>query len=286
MFLNHYFCSYNFTCMKYILSLAGSILIFLAAHAGRADTINVYSRSMQKNIKCVVITPDSYKKRHGKRFPVIYLLHGYSGNYAQWPERAPQLKDKSDELQAIFVCPDGGFNSWYLDSPVDPAIRYETFTANELVRFMDKQYRTLADRKHRAITGLSMGGHGGLYLAIRHKDVFGAAGSTSGGVDFRPFPKNWDLVKILGDTLCCMQNWDDNVVINQLDSLKNKELALIIDCGVKDFFITVNRNLHQKLLSMKIDHDYIERPGGHTSEYWQNSIDYQLLFFKKFFAGN
>ena len=245
----------------------------------------VYSNSMQKNVKCVVIVPDNYKKAK-KHFPVVYLLHGYSGNYAQWPERAPHLKDKSDELQMIFVCPDGGFSSWYLDSPVDSSIRYETFTSRELISYIDAHYKTLADRQHRAITGLSMGGHGGLYLGIRHKDLFGAAGSTSGGVDFRPFPNNWDLAKRLGDTVCCKQNWDDNVVINQLDKLKNGDLKLIVDCGVDDFFITVNRALHRQLLNRRIAHDYIERPGGHTSEYWNNSIDYQLLFFKKFFEGS
>jgi len=253
--------------------------------AGNADTIAVYSAAMHKSIPCVIITPTGYRTAV-KRFPVIYLLHGHGGNYAQWPRLAPQLKDKADELKLIIVCPDGGVSSWYFDSPVDSTFRYETFVTKELVPWIDGNYPTRADRRHRAITGLSMGGHGGLYLGIRHKDLFGGAGATSGGVDIRPFPNNWDLKKRLGDTACCAANWEKNTVINVAEGLKNGDLKLIIDCGVNDFFLEVNRSLHRKLLSRNIDHDYTERPGAHNNAYWKNSIDYQLLFFSRFFEGS
>lgn len=267
--------------MKLIILILGAMLCSQLVIAGEVDTVSVFSESMKKEIKCVVIKPDNYKK--GKKYPVVYLLHGYGGSYSQWPTLAPQLRDRVDQLQLIIVCPDGGYGSWYLDSPLDSSFRYETFVSKELIFFIDQHYQTLADKNHRAISGLSMGGHGGLFLGIRHRDLFGSAGSTSGGVDIRPFPKNWDLAKRLGDTICCKQNWEENTVINQVNNLKNGDLKLIIDCGVADFFIQVNRNLHQKLLAMKIDHDYYERPGAHNNAYWKNSIDYQLMFFKKFF---
>lgn len=252
--------------------------------AGEVDTISIYSSVMKKKISCVIIRPDSYKNT-SLNYPVVYLLHGYSGNYSQWISLAPQLKNKVDELQLIIVCPDGGFNSWYFDSPVDSTVRYETFVSQEVTGYIDKNYHTLADRKHRAISGLSMGGHGGLYLGIRHQDIYGAAGSISGGVDIRPFPNNWDLKKKLGDSICCKENWERNTDINIAATLKKGDLSLIIDCGTQDFFIQVNRNLHQRLLERNIDHDYIERPGAHNNTYWKNSIDYQLLFFKKFFEA-
>ena len=255
----------------------------LVACASTVDTISVFSKSMRKDIRCVTILPDSYDDAK-REFPVIYLLHGYSGNYASWLICAPQILTRVDEMQSIFICPDGGYRSWYLDSPIDTMFKYETFIARELVAFVDTSYRTMADRGHRAITGLSMGGHGGLYLGCRHKDIFGAAGSTSGGVDLRQFTASWDLKEmILGDTTCCRKNWEDCSVINVVDGLNNNDLAIIIDCGVDDFFIGVNRDLHEKLLAMKIDHDYIERAGAHTSAYWKSSIDYQLLFFYKYF---
>jgi S-formylglutathione hydrolase FrmB len=258
------------------------IFFCLRLTAGKVDTIAVFSNAMHKEIKCVVITPADYKKNI-QPFPVVYLLHGYSGNYAQWLTTAPQLKQKADELNMILVCPDGGFNSWYFDSPVDTTMKYETFISKELTRYIDQHYKTIADKKHRAITGLSMGGHGGLYLSIRNKDVFGAGGSISGGVDIRPFFNSWDLKKQLGDSSCCLQNWEANTVINLADQLKNRDLRLIIDCGLGDFFLQVNRDLHQKLLKLKIEHDYIERPGAHNPAYWGSSIDFQLLFFRKWF---
>ncbi len=270
---------------KHIALLISCISCFIISKAATVDTISVFSNSMNKNIKCVVIKPSGYDESNHS-FPVVYLLHGYSGSYAQWPGLAPQLGLEADEMNIMMVCPDGGFSSWYFDSPVNPAIRYETFISTELISYIDSHYKTIPDRQHRAITGLSMGGHGALYLAVRHRNIFGAAGSTSGGVDFRPFPNNWDLKKDLGDTICCKANWENNTVINIVDKLKQGELKIIIDCGVDDFFLQVNRNLHQKLLAMKIDHDYIERPGAHTAAYWKNSIDYQLLFFAKYFISN
>src|SRR5690606_41468252 len=65
-------------------------------------------------------------------------------------------------------------DSWYWDSPIDPNYQYETFVSEELVKWIDKNYNTIASREGRAITGLSMGGHGGLYLGFRNLDVFGA----------------------------------------------------------------------------------------------------------------
>ena len=128
-----------------------------------------------------------------------------------------------------------------------------------------------------------MGGHGALWNALRHPDVFGAAGATSGGVDIRPFPMNWEMKKQLGEMAANKKVWDNHTVINQLDKIKNGDVALIIDCGEDDFFLNVNKELHQRLLALKIDHDFITRPGGHTLAYWRNSIDYQILFFDKFF---
>ena len=76
----------------------------------------------------------------------MYLLHGYSGNYAQWIHHAPQLKQKADELQMIFICPDGGYGSWYLNSPVDTTFQYETFISKELISYIDANYKTIADK--------------------------------------------------------------------------------------------------------------------------------------------
>lgn len=115
-------------------------------------------------------------------YPVTYLLHGYGGWYANWIIRVPALKDYADRYQMLIVCPEGN-NDWYLNSPEIDSLQWETYIAVEIPAYIDNHYPTKANRNSRAITGLSMGGHGGLYLGLKHSNTFGACGSMSGGVD-------------------------------------------------------------------------------------------------------
>jgi S-formylglutathione hydrolase FrmB len=267
---------------KLIFFLLVFISPFKFLYAGSVDTVKTYSAAMKKEIKAVVITPDNYAQ--GKEYPVVYLLHGYSDNYAAWIVKAPAIKNAVDDYQVIIVCPDGGFSSWYWDSPVNNQYKYETYVSDELVKWVDKNYKTIKNRSGRAITGLSMGGHGALYLAFKHQDVFGAAGSMSGGVDIRPFPNNWDMTLRLGTYAEHPEEWEKNTVINMLHLLTPNSLALIIDCGTNDFFFKANENLHNKLLERNIPHDFIVRPGAHDWRYWNNAINYQLLFMSRYFT--
>jgi S-formylglutathione hydrolase FrmB len=253
--------------------------------AGKVDTIDIYSNAMRKNVRCVVITPNDYSIS-GDPYPVLYLLHGYSGNYTGWLSDAPQIQQHADTYRMIIVCPDGGFDSWYLDSPVDSTVRYETHVCREVVGYVDYYYHTRRNRKGRAIAGLSMGGHGALHLAIRHQDIFGAAGSMCGGLDLQPFIKNdWDLKGVLGNPDKHWNFWQEYSVVNLVPMLKNADLKLNIDCGTGDFFLDPNREMHRRLLEAKFPHMYTEREGEHNKAYWGTVIDYQMIFFSKFFAG-
>ena len=77
--------------------------------------------------------------------------------------------------------------------------------------------------------------------------------------------------------------WNKYTVINQLDKIEPNSLSIIIDCGKDDFFYQVNEELHKEMLYRNISHDYIIRPGAHTHAYWNDALDYQMLFFSKFF---
>ena len=253
-----------------------------AVNAARVDSLMVKSIKMKRSIPVLVTVPETL--RPYEQAPVLYLLHGFSGDEKSWLSIQPRLKDWSDRDGVIIVTPDGE-NSWYWDSPLDEKSQFETFVSKELVKYIDSHYPSRANRLSRAIAGLSMGGHGALWLAIRNKDVFGAAGSTSGGVDIRPFPKNWKMSVQLGELSKNKSRWDAHTVMTQLDKIQNKDLALIMDCGSSDFFYEVNCKLHEELLKRGIYHDFIIRPGKHNQVYWNNSIEYQWLFFKKFFEG-
>jgi S-formylglutathione hydrolase FrmB len=261
----------------------GIVLLFLSVSvfAVNVDTVKTFSVAMQKEVPAIVITPSNYSP--DKHYPVVYLLHGYSGNYRGWASEDWGVKYLADTYELIIVSPDGGYGSWYFDSPVDANWRYETYISRELVTFIDTHYATIASPKGRAITGLSMGGHGALYLAFRNQNVFGAAGSMSGGVDIRPFPLNWDIAKRLGTYAENPEVWEKHTVINLTHLLTPNSPAIIIDCGTEDFFYDVNVKLHEKLKYNNIPHDFISRPGAHNGDYWKNAVKYQMLFFNDFF---
>ncbi|MBC8112119.1 MAG: esterase family protein, partial [Verrucomicrobia bacterium] len=89
------------------------------------------------------------------------------------------------------------------------------------------------------------------------------------------------FIKILGERNQFPARYADNSVVNMIDKLKGAKLKLIIDCGTGDHLFASNKNLHQKLLTAGIPHDYTERPGEHNWEYFSNSLYYHLLFFDK-----
>jgi S-formylglutathione hydrolase FrmB len=187
-------------------------------------------------------------------------------------------------FQLIIVCPDGNYNSWYVDSPVDSAIRYDTYISTEVPHYIDSAYHTIADRNSRAITGLSMGGHGALSVGWKHSDFFGAAGSMSGVQNLLPWKNKYEMANVLGDSDTLHNpNFYKYSVVNVVNEIPSHLSAIIFDCGVGDPFIEANRQLHKELLALKIAHDYTERNGKHTWEYWGNAIGYQMMFFHKYF---
>lgn len=175
-----------------------TVLIFLfcfsVSEAATVDTISIYSNAMHQSRKCVVIKPDSYKKKSNE-YATVYLLHGHAGDFSNWIRKVPQLMQYSDDLQLLIVCPDGDYSSWYFDSPVDSSMRYETYIGKEVPVYIDLHYRTIKNRNARAITGLSMGGHGAFFLAFRHSDIFGACGSMSGVMDLNSSRNKYDIQK-------------------------------------------------------------------------------------------
>ncbi|RYY38951.1 MAG: esterase family protein [Chitinophagaceae bacterium] len=260
-----------------------ALFLSLSSLAAEVDTVTIFSKAMNRSFRAVVIKPDSYQK--GKtNYPTVYLLHGLGGKFSDWVSKAPNLKLHADRNNVLVVCPDGAINSWYFDSPEDSTMRFETYVADEIPAYIDAHYRTIRDRKARAITGLSMGGHGGLFLGYRHANFFGAAGSMSGAlmVELIKEPM-YGVSKRLGDTTNTAR-YREYSIFGILDKQPKDTLALILDCGTEDFIVEMSRAVHKRLQELKIAHDYTERPGRHDWQYWNNAIQYQLLFFRNYFG--
>jgi S-formylglutathione hydrolase FrmB len=139
------------------------------------------------------------------------------------------------------------------------------------------------------ISGFSMGGFGALSIALRHSDIFGAAGASSGVFDISPrrFPQNpfdisphkdFNLTAVLGPYNKKLRR--EYSLTGKIEEIKNARLALIIDCGYGDtLFFKENENFHQKLAKENIPHEWIVRPGEHNIAYWAGAIDHHILFF-------
>ncbi|MBF7090205.1 esterase family protein [Flavobacterium sp. ALJ2] len=281
----------NFKIVLITVFLYSSLL----SYGAKVDTLHISSATMGKSYKAAVVLPNSYAKSKVS-FPVLYLLHGAYGHFGDWLKSTPDKKlvqNLSDQYNLIIVMPEGETFSFYLDSPVNKESQFETYITKEVIQKIDETYRTIADRKGRVISGLSMGGHGALSLSAKHPDLFCAAGSMSGAVDMGVMLNRdsaAEVVKLMqpifGDKSDDIELYKQNAVLGMVDKIKANKLALIIDCGVDDFLIEPNRELHRRLVYNKVAHDYTERPGAHTWEYWENALPYHVLYFSKVLAKN
>jgi putative tributyrin esterase len=270
-----------------------------ASFAAKVDTLDIPSAAMHKIYRAAVVLPASYAKNKKASFPVLYLLHGAYGNFRDW---LTQTSDKqllhhlADQYNLIIVTPEGETAGFYLDSPVSPGSQFETYLTGEVLPKIDQTYRTVAERRGRVIAGFSMGGHGAMFLAARHPNLYCAAGSMSGALDLRSLNRRLSpadaiqrarmFAPILGSETENYDRFVANSVVNMVDLLHGNNLALIIDCGVNDGLIEINREVHRRLLYNHSPHDYTERPGAHNWEYWQNALPYQVAFLHQVLKGN
>jgi S-formylglutathione hydrolase FrmB len=246
------------------------------SYAADQSVVTIAGSTMGKKLKATVVLPDSYA-RTKKHFPVIYLLHGYSGDHTTFPRAAP-LADLADRYQVMFVCPSAE-NSWYIDSPEKTGSRFETYIASDVVTFIDKTYRTWPRTEGRALVGSSMGGHGAITLLERHPDKFSGAGAIAGIMDITEFPHEWEIESLLGPFSGNTQRWIDYSALGQIGKLRGSGRSIILDCGAEDFALQGNRKAHTALLAAGIPHDYYERPGGHDLTYVNRVLEFHVLFF-------
>lgn len=268
----------------------------------------------------LVYLPPSYSSELQRRYAVAYYLHGLSGSEADWMSLA-DIDIIADSLIAhgmpemILVMPDGDdgwYTNWVTQRRYDECAsgagsnraaptfcvktpRYDDYIAGDLVRHVDSTYRTLADRSHRGIAGLSMGGYGAVMLALAHPDLFAAAASHSGVLSPmyggpHPFaPPVRYLTSI--DTLemawggvwpsvapafgTSLASWEARDPAHRARSLRTKGdpvPALFFDVGTEDGLADQSRAFHAELSSMGIAHAYAEWPGAHDWKYWHAHV--------------
>ena len=281
---------FRLSCILIAISLCSSAL------AAKIDSLDIRSTAMNKTYKAAVVLPASYSKNKAA-YPVLYLLHGGFGHYRDWIEKTPDkelLHNLSDKYNLIIVLPEGEVFSYYIDSPIQKESQFESYIIKDVIPKIDNTYRTNRSSKARTISGLSMGGYGALYLSARHPDLFCAAGSMSGALnpDMRGWKLSPEMANNIKNAFAAIMGPMDSVdysiysIISMADVIKKNGTKLIFDCGVDDFLIEPNRELHRRLVFNQTPHDYSERPGGHSWSYWQNSLPYHVLFFYEILKAN
>lgn len=268
--------------MKTLLTTVALLALSLSISAQKIIHKNVYSKKMNKEIETVIITP---KFVNGKKYKTIYILHGYSGNPDRtYKQDIPDLVTKSQKYKTIYVLPNGNFNSWYVDSPVDKTSQYQTFIGKELVDYIDANYPTTQNRKSRGILGWSMGGYGATNIGITYQNTFSIVGSTCGALDFTRFGEsfhNYQVDKVLGEFKNLSKQY---LTFDKTKQMHSSNQFYIFDCGTEDAqMIAMNRDFHKLLTNEKIEHLYIESPGAHDTEYWSKALSNQLVLFENYF---
>ena len=252
-----------------------ALFLFISAPIFAQDQLIYQSKNLPKPDTTWVFKPKNYDRL--EKLPIIFLLHGYSGNYKQW-NKIMDAQKYADEYGFIIVCPDGLFSSWYLNSPAKPDWQYENFFFDELYPDMKKKYKV--DDNKVFISGLSMGGHGAFYLFIKRPELFTSAGSTSGGIKLSDGFGKYGLGDLLGNPPADSDLWKRCSVFENIDQLKGNPKPIIFDCGSSDFFYTSNNQLKQKCDDLKLNATYISQPGAHNAAYWAKAIKQQFTFFK------
>jgi len=222
----------------------------------------------------LVFVPSDYNSE--SEYPLLFMLHGHGADYTQWNDII-DLKSYATKYGFIIVCPDGLYDSWYVDSPILTKSKFETYFFNDLVPEIFQKYKI--DSTNVFITGLSMGGHGAMNLFLNHPQFFKSAGSTSGILDLLPFPNNWSIKNLLGDQLNNRENWIERSAIYNIDKIKSLNKKFIVDCGTEDFAFDVNRRFRDSCVTQGININYIQTTGDHTYDYWAKSIIKHFEFF-------
>ena len=291
--------------MKKIYLILSAVCLFLTAQAqapwgpqSKVVTDTIYSEILKVDRAYTIYLPKSYEVDKTRSYPVLYLLHGVMGINTSWftDQRAGEVADllmaSGEACEMIIVSPNAGGNPYkgdwngYFNMP---GWAYEDFFYKEFLPHIEKTYRVKADKQHRAIAGLSMGGGGTTSYAQRHPDMYCAAYAISALMDIpevgampsqNPDDKMAILTKSVQEHSCIkyVQNADETTK-EQIRSVK-----WYVDCGDDDFLLDRNIEFFHAMRQAQIPLEFRVRDGGHVNEYWHSALYTCLPFVSRCFG--
>lgn len=284
--------------MKNLLlsSLFFSLSFLMMAQTGKVfDNLTMKSEILNMERKFAIYLPPDYETSQ-RDYPVLYLLHGSGDDQTGWVQFGEILRiaDKAilegNATAMIVVMPDadtvhrGYFNS------IKGDWRYENFFFEELMPFVEKEYRIRKEKRYRAVAGLSMGGGGAFVYALRHPELFSSACPLSASCgplsmeDMNRYKLREEMSNATDEELKAYYKKHSVLdMVTNMPEEQKKAVRWFIDCGDDDFLYEGNSLVHIEMRKNNIPHEYRVRNGGHTWTYWRESLPLVLSFISDAF---
>jgi len=238
---------------------------------GTVQSLGYRSKSLDRDREAVVYLPPGYDGSR-ERYPVLYLLHGAGGDERTWTDRqhANVILDNliaDGRLAPLVVVMPYGYTH-RLEEGVrrrgadDYKTDMEEFAVDfmsDLVPLVESRYRVVADREHRAIAGLSMGGGQSLAIGLTHPDMFRAVAGFSSAMQIANSPA-WGGV-------------DMEAVLANADAINANLDLLWVGCGTEDTLFNVNKAFSEQLTAHGVEHTFRVTLGAHTPEVWSRYLN-------------
>ncbi|UOQ44000.1 esterase family protein [Halobacillus salinarum] len=239
------------------------------------------SEILSKSMGMTVLLPQSplekADNKQNEKFPVLYLLHGFSDNHTIWT-RFTSIERYVADLNLAVVMPEVG-NSYYTN--MEYGERYWSFLTEELPVVTRSLFPISEEREDTFVAGLSMGGFGALKWGLNSPDQFSAIASLSGVTDLAGYlkdvrsqnnDKSRSLYHVFGNENVTNTLNDPMAKLEELDEREGKKPKIFQACGTEDFLYENNQRFHEKLQETSLNYETNFGPGDHNWEYWDRSI--------------
>jgi S-formylglutathione hydrolase FrmB len=240
----------------------------------RVQDVKFFSKTLQREMPYRVVLPKDYFTTE-IRYPVLYLLHGYTGHYGSF-EAHSNLTRYLDRYQLIVVSIEGE-NSWYINSSTNPKEKWEDYFLRDVISDAQERFR-INGGDARAIAGISMGGYAAINIALKNPGLFFFAASLSGSLnatrnpEYDGFPGFTD---IFGPADSKIRKENDVFLLVEKAEPRHTSF-LFLACGTEDDTIIGQHQFAELLRKKHIAYEMTESPGEHEWTYWESAIPQML----------
>ncbi len=254
------------------------------------DDLSMKSEILNMNRKYAIYLPPDYETSE-RSYPVLYLLHGAGDDQTGWVQfgEVKHIADKAiaegSATAMIMVMPDANTGQRGYTNDINDEWRYEDFFFEEFIPFIEKTYRIKAEKRYRAISGLSMGGGGTFYYALHHPELFSSACPLSAATgpltieDMERYKRRMNVEEASDEKIeAWYKKYSVLELIKNMPDDQKKAVRWFIDCGDDDFLYEGNSLVHIEMKKNEIPHEYRVREGAHNWTYWRESLPVVLSF--------